>query len=792
MHVVSLSYPISSSPLELSVIFAPPPDSGSGVKNFASQDVLRIPAGRPNAWLGSPSGDATRVPAPGIDKKSQVQNRARITPRPPIIEFVVEIDDDPGFHSVDHTIRVPSSSVTSEGRVSSTSNFDGGLRAQMPLNDPLRRAYLSGFNLTQARAGSLEAAAVLAGQRGTASEKAGGLESLYDYLWLDEAWQWANVGVLAGTINSEGSKLNRSSYSPPWGEDQTTKRDWFSTPYADAIKVVFKGLVKGQFYHARVYATNELGAGAPGVMGAPVDAPLLYSNPPPALRLRYLSSGVVGCEVKNYLGCSWGGARLRGFPQHSPGMKLHYRFEGVGGTGVYDPILDAKPLLRKLLAPPDLIAAAYSAAHPKVNSVFSSEFMRSSNFSSFIQGVAQIQSGVTYDGSVFNGSAGMTLLTYDISSNNNDCFILGDVSNLNLGGLFGGVAYIGSRTLLSGGGQSYSGGALVVPNVFARGVLDWSIIFYVQGQVWEGKRCLLILPGSGAGSRANRLQNSPYNVSGSVPDSTSQEGWPQLLGSAALDADFALCFVEGVPIIVLEQTVMISALAPFPVNQTVHVFFRYEAASMALQLYLDGSLVNQWDSAPRLRSRSPWILIGGSLPPLDTEKAKLASAGLDQLGQLPTSMPLLPFQGWVDGVRMYTRCLSASDIKSLLAMPATMEELPFRAQAIDVPGPPSAILQYSSLAAGHLSVSFLPPLDYGAGAHSDAWRFVPANVAALARPQLLPSVPQTGFNAVCGCSRLMPRNGCYFFFKRLFIFPGECKCSGIALVNGCYSYQPQS
>jgi hypothetical protein len=335
-----------------------------------------------------------------------------------------------------------------------------------------------------------------------------------------------------------------------------------------------------------------------------------------------------------------------------------------------------------------------------------------------------------------------------MSSNNNDCFILGDVNNLNLGGIFGGVAYIGPRALLSGGGQSYSGGALVVPNVFVRGMLDWSIILYVQGQNWEGKRCLLVLPGSGAGSQANRRQDSPYNVSGSVPDSSSEEAWPQLLGSAALDADFALCFVQGVPIIVLEQTVMLSALAPFPVNQTVHVFFRYEAASMALQLYLDGSLVNQWDSAPRLRSRSPWILIGGSLPPLDADKAKLASAGLDQLGQVPTSLPLLPFQGWVDGIRLYTRALSASDIKALLAMPATMEELPFRAQAIDLPGPPSAVLQYSSVAAGHLSVSFLPPLDYGAGTHQDAWLSVPANAAALARPQLLPSVPQTGFNAV--------------------------------------------
>ena len=101
---------------------------------------------------------------------------------------------------------------------------------------------------------------------------------------------------------------------------------------------------------------------------------------------------------------------------------------------------------------------------------------------------------------------------------------------------------------------------------------------------------------------------------------------------------------------------------------------------------------------------------------------------------------------------MYTRALSAVDIKALLAMPATMEELPFRAQAIDVPGPPSAILQYSSIAAGHLSVSFLPPLDYGAGAHSDAWLSVPSNAAARARPQLLPSLPQTGFNAVRGCS----------------------------------------
>jgi len=449
-----LSNEIGSASLELSVIFAPPPDSGSGVKNFASQDVLRIPAGRPSAWIGSPAGDATRVPAPGIDKNTQIQSRARATPRPPILEFVVEIDDDPGFHSVDAVIRVPSSSVTSEGRASSTSNFDGGLRAQMPPSDPLRRAYLNGFNLTQAVAGSLEAAALLAGQRGTASEKAGGLESLYDYLWLDEAWQWANVGVLAGTSNSEGSKMNRSSYSPPWGEDQTAKRDWSSTPYADAIKVVFKGLIKGQFYHARVYATNELGAGAPGVMGAPVDAPLLYSNPPPALRLRYLSSGVVGCEVKQYLGCSWGGARLRGFPQHSPGLQMHYRFEGVGGTGVYDPFLDAKPLLTKLTAPPDLVSAAYTASHPKVNSVFLPSFMRSSNFSSFIQGVAQLQSGVVYDGAIFNASVDMTLLTYDMSSNNNDCFILGDVANLNLGGMFGGVAYIGSRTLLSGGGQS--------------------------------------------------------------------------------------------------------------------------------------------------------------------------------------------------------------------------------------------------------------------------------------------------------------------------------------------------
>jgi hypothetical protein len=742
------SHSPGSASLELSVIFAPPPDSGSGVKNFASQDVLRIPAGRPSAWLGSPSGDATRIPAPGIDKSTQMQRRARVTPRPPILEFVVEIDDDPGFHSVDAVIRVPSSSVTSEGRASSTSNFEGGLRAQMPLNDPLRSAYINGFNLTQAMAGSLEAAALLAGQRGTASEKAGGLESLYDYLWLDEAWQWANVGILAGTLNTEGSKMNRSSYSPPWGEDQTTNRDWLSTPYADAIKVVFKGLVKGQFYHARVYATNELGAGSPGVMGAPVDAPLLYSNPPPALRRRYLSSGVVGCEVKKYIGCSWGGARLRGFPQHSPGLQMHYRFEGAGGTGVYDPILDAQPLRAKLLAPPDMQTAAYTAAHPKVNSVFSPAFMRSSNFSSFIQGLAQLQSSVVYNGAIFNSSIDLTLLTYDMSSNNNDCFILGDVNNLNLGGIFGGVAYIGPRALLSGGGQSYSGGALVVPNVFVRGMLDWSIILYVQGQNWEGKRCLLVLPGSGAGSQANRRQDSPYNVSGSVPDSSSKEAWPQLLGSAALDADFALCFVQGVPIIVLEQTVMLSALAPFPVNQTVHVFFRYEAASMALQLYLDGSLVNQWDSAPRLRSRSPWILIGGSLPPLDADKAKLASAGLDQLGQVPTSLPLLPFQGWVDGIRLYTRALSASDIKALLAMPATMEELPFRAQAIDLPGPPSAVLQYSSVAAGHLSVSFLPPLDYGAGTHQDAWLSVPANAAALARPQLLPSVPQTGFNAV--------------------------------------------
>lgn len=38
-----------SASLQLSVIFAPPPDSGCGVKNFASQDVLRIPAGRPSA-----------------------------------------------------------------------------------------------------------------------------------------------------------------------------------------------------------------------------------------------------------------------------------------------------------------------------------------------------------------------------------------------------------------------------------------------------------------------------------------------------------------------------------------------------------------------------------------------------------------------------------------------------------------------------------------------------------------------------------------------------------------------
>jgi hypothetical protein len=193
---------------------------------------------------------------------------------------------------------------------------------------------------------------------------------------------------------------------------------------------------------------------------------------------------------------------------------------------------------------------------------------------------------------------------------------------------------------------------------------------------------------------------------------------------------------------------MLSALAPFPVNQTVHVFFRYEAASMALQLYLDGSLVNQWNSAPRLRSRSPWMLIGGSLPPVNVDKAKFASAGLDQLGQVATSLPLLPFQGWVDGIRLYTRALSASDIKALLAMPATMEELPFRAQAIDVPGPPSAVLQYNSLAAGHLSVAFLPPLDYGAGVHHDAWLSVPSNAAALSRPQLLPSLPQTGFNAV--------------------------------------------
>ena len=446
--------------------------------------------------------------------------------------------------------------------------------------------------------------------------------------------------------------MNGNSYSPPWGEDQTTKRDWSSTPYADAIKVVFKGLVKGQFYHARVYATNELGAGSPGVMGAPVDAPLLYSNPPPAQRLRYLSRGVVGCEVKQYLGCSWGGARLRGFPQHSPGLQLHYRFEGAGGTGVYDPLLDAQPLRAKLLAPPDLLSAAYTAAHPNVLSVFSPAFMRSSNFSSFIQGVVLLQSSVVYDGSSFNASTDLTLLTYDMSSNNNDCFILGDVTNLNAGGVFGGAAYIGPRALLSGGGQSFSGGALVVPNVFVRGMLDWSIIFYVQGQDWEGKRCLLILPGSGAGSEANRRQNSRYNVSGSVPDSVSQEAWPQLLGSTALDADFALCFVKGVPIIVLEQTVMLSALAPFPVNQTVHVFFRYEAAPMTLQLYLDGSLVNQWDSAPRLRSRSPWLLIGGSLPPLDSVKAKVASAGLDPLGQAATSTPLLPFQGWVDGIRM--------------------------------------------------------------------------------------------------------------------------------------------
>jgi hypothetical protein len=453
--------------------------------------------------------------------------------------------------------------------------------------------------------------------------------------------------------------------------------------------------------------------------------------------------------VKQYLGCSWGGARLRGFPQHSPALQLHYRFEGEGGTDVYNPFLDSKPLREKLLAPPDLISAAYSASHPNVNSVFSPAFMRSSNYSSFVQGVAFLQSGVVYNGSIYNASTDMTLLTYDISSNNNDCFILGDVSSLYLGGMFGGVAYIGPRTLLSGGGQSYSGGALVVPNVFARGMLDWSIIFYVQGQNWEGKRCLLILPGSGAGSQANRHQNSPFNASGNVPDSNSEEAWPQLLGSAALDADFALCFVEGVPLIVLEQTVMLSALAPFPVNQTVHVFFRYEAASMSLQLYLDGSLVNQWDSAPRLRSRSPWLLIGGSLPPQDIERAKVASAGLDQLGQVPASLPLLPFHGWVDGIRMYTRALSASDIKALLAMPATMEELPFRVQAIDVPGPPSAVLQYSSIAAGHLSVSFLPPLDYGAGMHSDAWLSVASNAAALSRPQLLPSLPQTGFNAVC-------------------------------------------
>jgi len=102
-------------------------------------------------------------------------------------------------------------------------------------------------------------------------------------------------------------------------------------------------------------------------------------------------------------------------------------------------------LLTKLTAPPDLVSAAYTASHPKVNSVFLPSFMRSSNFLLIHSGVAQLQSGVVYDGAIFNASVDMTLLTYDMSSNNNDCFILGDVANLNLGGMFGGVAYIGSR-----------------------------------------------------------------------------------------------------------------------------------------------------------------------------------------------------------------------------------------------------------------------------------------------------------------------------------------------------------
>jgi hypothetical protein len=42
----------------------------------------------------------------------------------------------------------------------------------------------------------------------------------------------------------------------------------------------------------------------------------------------------------------------------------------------------------------------------------------------------------------------------------------------------------------------------------------------------------------------------------------------------------------------------------------------YKSLWVTLQLYLDGFLVNQWDSAHRLRSRSPWLLIGGSVPPV--------------------------------------------------------------------------------------------------------------------------------------------------------------------------------
>merc|ERR1711959_676921 len=95
---------------------------------------------------------------------------------------------------------------------------------------------------------------------------------------------------------------------------------------------------------------------------------------------------------------------------------------------------------------------------------------------------------------------------YDMSSNNYDGVPVGVVSADTASPLFGGVMRFGSSATLSGSGKSWAGGSLVSPNVLSSGVQDWSMMLYISADDWTGKRCVVMIPGTGEGSAVPKAQ----------------------------------------------------------------------------------------------------------------------------------------------------------------------------------------------------------------------------------------------------------------------------------------------